>query len=246
MLPLNTSFRHHFIVAFIISLWLVVFLIVIAPYDAADLGFKQRFQILPVYGLFSFVTYIILIPLQNWIFNLYSKWTILHEVLFFIVFTGILLIQCFIYYKSDIVNGEYNFETFTLYVYIPITVIVLSIFIFSRWFINKKKPKQEAIVLKGDNKLDMLKILPKELICISSADNYVEVCYLANGELNKKLLRNTLKVMQQDIPHLLQVHRSYLINPIHFVEWKGSNSIVLTKMEVPVSKKYKTSLLEVL
>ena len=61
--------------------------------------------------------------------------------------------------------------------------------------------------------------------------------YLNQGELQKKLLRNTLKTIQIDIPILLKVHRSHLINPSHFKAWKGTSSIILTQMEIPVSKK---------
>ena len=129
-------------------------------------------------------------------------------------------------------------------VYLPIFFVLLTIILFSRWFLNKKVPNktQNNSILKRDSKLDILKILPKDLICISSADNYVEVSYLTQGELHKKLLSNTLK----GIPDLLKVHRSHLINPTHFKEGKSSSTIVLTEMEVPVSENYRAALLEVI
>ncbi|EDP69477.1 hypothetical protein FBALC1_05278 [Flavobacteriales bacterium ALC-1] len=247
-LPLNTSYKHHAIAALVISLWLTLFLVFIAPFDASDLDFNARIIILPIYGVISFVTYLLLIPLQNWIFLYFKKWTITLEVLFIIVFNFIQIIASFIYYKTDIVNGDYNFQTFSLYVYLPISFILLSIIVFSRWFLNKKIPSkvENTIILKGDNKLDILKIVPEDLICISSADNYVEVSYLIKGKLQKKLLRNTLKGIQHDVPNLLKVHRSHLINPTHFKEWNGSSSIILSEMEIPVSKNYKAHLLEVI
>jgi hypothetical protein len=245
--PLNTSYKYHTIIALIISLWLVIFLVIIAPFDIADLDFRVRLAILPIYGVISFMTYMLLIPFQNWVFNYFKKWTILSEALFIIVFNIIQIIGSFMYYKTDIVNGDYNFEIFVLYVYLPIGFILLSVIVFARWFLNKKMPNKtiNTIILKGDNKLDVLKILPKDLICISSADNYVEVSYLINGQLRKKLLRNTLKSIKNEVPNLLKVHRSHLINPTHFKEWNGSSSIILTEMEVPVSKNYRAAVLEV-
>ena len=114
-----------------------------------------------------------------------------------------------------------------------------------RWSFNKKAPHKEEslLTLKGDNKLDILKILPDDIVCISSADNYVEVNYLVNGKLNKKLLRNTLKNIQKDVPHLFKIHRSHIINLSHFIEWNDSSSIKLTETEVPVSKNYKSKLI---
>ena len=245
-LPLNTSYKHHAIVALIISLWLVFFLITIAPFDAADLRFVARLVILPVYGLISFIAYLLLIPFQNWLFHYFKKWSITSEALFIIAFNSIQIFASYIYYKTDLVNGDYNFQTFALSVYLPIGCIILPIVIFLRWFLNKKIPTKakDTIILKGDNKLDVLKITAEDLICISSADNYVEVSYLINGKLQKKLLRNTLKGMQNTVPDLLKVHRSHIINPNHFKAWKGSSSIILTEMEIPVSKNYKAALLE--
>ena len=247
-LSLNTSFKYHTIIALVISLWLVIFLVVIAPFDAADLTFEARLVILPIYGIISFVTYMLLIPFQNWLFKYFKKWTILLEAFFIVVFNIIQIIASYTYYRTDLVNGDYDFKAFALEVYLPICFILLSIIVFSRWFLNKKIPNktQSTIILKGDNKLDVLQILPEDLVCISSADNYVEVSYVINGELNKKLLRNTLKGILNDVPDLLKVHRSHLINPTHFKEWKGSSSIVLTEMEVPVSKNYRAALLEVI
>ncbi|WP_299125989.1 LytTR family DNA-binding domain-containing protein [uncultured Winogradskyella sp.] len=247
-LPLNTSYKHHTIVALIISLWLVFFLVIIAPFDAGDLSFEVRLLILPFYGVISFLTYMLIIPFQNLIHRYLKKWTILLEAAFIIVFNAFQIIASYSYYKTEIINGDYNFETFVLYVYLPIGLIILPIILFLRWFLNKKMPNriQNTIILKGDNKLDVLKILPEDLICISSADNYVEVSYLINDKLQKKLLRNTLKGIQNDVPDLLKVHRSHLINPTHFKEWNGSSSIILTQMEVPVSKNYRAALLEVI
>ncbi|WP_296382002.1 LytTR family DNA-binding domain-containing protein [Winogradskyella sp.] len=247
-LPLNTSYKYHLIIALIISLWLVLFLILIAPFDIAELTFSARLEILPIYGLISFVVYMVLIPFQNWAFKHFRKWTLLSEILFIIGFNGIQIILSYGYYKSSIVNGSYDFQKFLLEVYLPIFFVLLTIIVFCRWFLNKKIPNKakNAIILKGDNKLDILQISPEDLICISSADNYIEVSYLIHGKLHKKLLRNTLKGIRNDVPDLLKVHRSHLINPSHFKEWNGSSRIVLTEMEVPISKNYRAALLEVI
>lgn len=98
-------------------------------------------------------------------------------------------------------------------------------------------------MLTGENKLDVLQLKSSDLICISSADNYVEVTYLLNNELRKKLLRTTLKTIHAQEPELVKVHRSHVINPVHFKEWKDSSSIILTQMELPVSKNYKQNIL---
>ncbi len=246
-LRLSTSYKKHFLVACIISVWLVVFLVLIAPFDIAELPFLIRLEILPFYGVISCSAYLLLIPIQNWIFSKLSKWTIVLEILFIGVFNTMAWIGSYFYYKSDIINGEYTFTKFTTEVYYPIFFVLLSILIFARWFLNRKSPKKpiEKIVLTGDNKLDILQINLVDLICISSADNYIEVYYLKDKNLQKKLLRNTLKNIHTNLPNLLKVHRSHLINPIHFKEWKDSKTLSLTQIEVPISKKYKETILTI-
>lgn len=245
-LPLNTSFKYHLIIGLIISLWLIVFLVLIAPFDAGDLPFNIRVRILPFYGVISFISYIILIPGQNSLFKRLEKWTLSLEIIFIITFTFINFWGTYTYYKSGIINGDSNLTAFTLEIYLPIFVILSTVIIFSRWFLNNKIPNKsiEKLILTGENKLDILQINPTDLICISSADNYVEVSYLKNGKLQKKLLRSTLKNISEQQSDLLKVHRSHLINPSHFKEWKNSNTLVLTEIEVPISKSYKQAFLD--
>ena len=245
LLKLNKTYTYHFLTALIIAVWITVFLIIIAPFDIAELPFSIRLEIMPIYGIISFLGYIVLIPFQIWATKRMRKQLLLFEVLHIILFNVLVLVGSYIYYKSSIVNGEYSFTEFTLEVYYPIFFILLPIIIFAKWFLNKKAIHLDLkkIILKGDNKLDILQIESSELICISSADNYVEVSYLINDVLNKKLLRTTLKNIELQLPELMRVHRSHLINPIHFKEWKDSARILLTGIEVPVSKNYKKDVL---
>lgn len=243
-LKLSTSYKHHLIVGLAISIWLAAFLVFIAPFDAAELPIAIRALILPPYGLISFASYLILIPIQNWIFEKRGEWNKLSEVIFLLVFNVIALIGSHFYYRTDIINGEYSFLKFTLEVYYPIFFIMLPILLFARWYLNKKTGTQgsDNIILTGDNKLDVLQIKESDLICISSADNYVEVTYLSKNGVNRKLLRTTLKNMHAQKPELVKVHRSHVINPVHFKEWKNANTIMLTEIELPVSKNYKQNL----
>jgi hypothetical protein len=244
-LKLNISYKHHLLVALIIAIWLVSFLVLIAPFDIAEVPLRVRLEIMPLYGVISFIAYMALIPFQNWVFKKLDKWTLYLEILVLILFNIIVLIGSYYYYTSGIINGEYSFAKFTLEVYYPIFLILLPILLFSRWFLNKKAVahKSDKIILNGENKLDVLQIDLSDLVCISSADNYVEVSYLMSNVVRKKLLRTTLKNIHPQQPSLIKVHRSHLINPIHFKEWKNSNTLLLTQMEVPISKNYKQHIL---
>jgi DNA-binding LytR/AlgR family response regulator len=105
--------------------------------------------------------------------------------------------------------------------------------------------KEDILIIKGDNQLDILKTNKSELICVSNAQNYVEIFYIQNNKLNSKLIRTSLKNLKEEFDFLLQVHRSHLINPSHFKSWKDSNTIYLTEMELPVSKTFNKAALSV-
>lgn len=244
-LKLSTSYKHHLLVGLAISIWLAAFLVLIAPFDAAELPIAIRAEILPPYGIISFFSYIILIPLQNWVFKKLDRWNALLESLLLLLFNILALAGSHLYYQSGIINGDYSFMKFTFEVYYPIFFIMLPILLFARWYLNKKIAKQDSgkMILTGENKLDVLHIKEDDLICISSADNYVEVTYQTKSGINRKLLRTTLKNIHAQKPELVKVHRSHVINPVHFKEWKDSTTIMLTEIELPVSKSYKQNLL---
>ena len=243
-MKLRTSYKYHFTAAFLISLWLVLFLVIIAPFDTADLSFPIRLMLMPGYGIISFVAYIVLLPLQNWAFQKKKKWTLFYEILFIALYSALAWFGSYQYYISGHINGDYSFLKFSLQVYYPIFFIMLIVIIFARWYLSKNTPDKinEKITLSGDNKLDVLQIDLADLIGVSSADNYVEVHYIKDGVLQKKLLRSTLKKIHEKEPKLVQIHRSHLINPTHFKEWKDQKTIVLTQLELPVSKTYKQKL----
>ena len=159
---------------------------------------------------------------------------------FYIVYTLI----TFPYYKSDIVEGFYNFYEFTTKIILIISLILTPIIFLARRYSIKLIPQQETyIVIRGNNKMDFLKIKKEELICVSNSQNYVEIFYVENEQLKTKLIRSSLKKIQYEFDFLIQIHRSHLINPSHFKSWKDSNTILLTQVELPVSKNYKNRLL---
>ena len=123
-------------------------------------------------------------------------------------------------------------------------LILTPIIVLARIYLIKLIPKKnEYITIKGENKLDVLKISKQDLVCVTNAQNYLEIYYLQQGILKKTLVRCSLKKFQTDFNFLIQVHRSHLINPTHFIAWKNQNTISLTQIEIPISKNYKDQVL---
>ena len=198
------------------------------------------------FSFMAFIAYGMVSWIQKMIFEKLAQWNMLLELGMYVLFYGIYTIITYAYYSSPIIEGFYTFQEFFLKIAINIFLIITPIIIISRRYVIHLIPnKKEDIIIKGNNKLDFLKIKQSELVCISNIQNYVEIFFLENGELKTKLIRSSLKQIQADFDFLIQVHRSHLINPAHFKSWKNSSTILLTQKELPVSKTYKNNLLAV-
>ena len=91
-----------------------------------------------------------------------------------------------------------------------------------------------------------LNLLISDIVFIKSADNYVEIAYKEDGQIKKKLIRNTLKNIEQQLkPYssFLRCHRICIVNTHHIEKLnKDTNNHWLTikgyDEQIPVSRQY--------
>ncbi|MFH6956435.1 LytTR family transcriptional regulator DNA-binding domain-containing protein [Flavobacterium aquidurense] len=244
MKQLNISIKHNLIIGLLISLWIFVFAFIIRPFDDGTLNFQSWFLMSTGFSLMAFLCYGVLIFLQKRIYDKISKWSIKYEIVSLLFFYVIYFIGIYTYYKSPILNGGYSFAEFFSTIFIKVALILTPVITLARRYLIKLIPLQEDILtFRGENKLDVLKIKKEDLVCVSNAQNYVEIFYIENDKLVSKLIRSSLKKVQEDFDFLMQIHRSHLINRVHFKSWRNQNTIILTQIELPVSKNYKETLL---
>jgi LytTr DNA-binding domain len=116
-----------------------------------------------------------------------------------------------------------------------------------------KNKLQEKIVIESENKSESISVMLSDIIFIQSADNYIELVYLENGELKRKLLRNTLKNIEKHLdqfPDFLRCHRTTLINTSYIEKLFRSYAGVMIKIkgydiEIPISRQYLLKVKEV-
>ncbi len=104
----------------------------------------------------------------------------------------------------------------------------------------------KSIELLSETGKESLNILASQLAFLKSADNYVEVVYNEDNLYNKKLLRNTLKNIEQQIKahsNFIRCHRTYIVNIYYIEELNGDyNKNWLTikgyDEHIPVSRQY--------
>jgi hypothetical protein len=73
----------------------------------------------------------------------------------------------------------------------------------------------EKIIIRSDNNNESLILLPHDLLFVKSADNYIEVYYLLNENVTKKLVRTSLKTVESAVKNhdsFFRCHKSYLVN----------------------------------
>lgn len=110
----------------------------------------------------------------------------------------------------------------------------------------------KSIVFNSDNATDTLTLHVSDITLIKSADNYVEIAFLENKIIKKKLIRNTLKNVEQltkPYPTLVRCHRICIVNTLYVEKLtKRFNNywIIIKGLEeqVPVSRQYLLKLKE--
>ena len=96
-----------------------------------------------------------------------------------------------------------------------------------------------------------LSVKPEMVYYIESADNYVQICYLNQGKLEKLMLRNSLKNIEWRFHDkgLVRCHRSYIVNMSQVKMFKRQDSEVILDFGdkriqgIPVSKGFGESVL---
>lgn len=116
--------------------------------------------------------------------------------------------------------------------------------------IEKKQSEEEnkvseTITFEGKNAKDKLTIFKEQLLYVKSVDNYV-IVFSTDGQKKNRMLRASLSSILEQAPHLVQPHRSYLINPKQLFRIKGNSQKAtliseLVEEEIPIARtSYKT------
>lgn len=233
------------------SVWIFVFLFFTEPLDVSELNQTDKLTYLPGYGLIVGVGYLVFVPFQYFLFKKNEKqWKLITEITFLLAFSIFSLTVARLYYLFVVVAGEpnpYSLSYMLKAILLPALATILPIVVIARFAFGKyheKKLEDAKIEIKGEGNYEGLRLNLNDLITIQSSDNYIEVFYRSGNNLKKTLIRNKLSVIDKEFQELQRTHRSYLINPYHFQQWKTENGkhflILNHEIEVPISKTYIT------
>ncbi|MGV6831409.1 MAG: LytR/AlgR family response regulator transcription factor [bacterium] len=240
---IETAFKPNLVISLLIGSWLFLFIIIIKPFQEESIALSQWLLVAFGHSIITILCYLLIMPIQRALFLRLNGWSLHQEILILTIFYTIALFPSYWYHKSDLLNGIYSLPEFIIKIFLPSLIVITPLLIFAR--VNLLKPTKtsdDKIIIKGNYKMDYLSVKLSSIVCISSAQNYVEVYYVDGENLAKKMIRTSLKKIEKEIPSLTRVHRSHLINTNHFVSWKNNNTLSLTQIEIPISKNYKDRL----
>jgi len=108
------------------------------------------------------------------------------------------------------------------------------------------------ISFHDDRGILQLTVAKENLLYIESADNYISIWYLKNGQLKKQLVRTTLKETSNQLADtsVVRTHRSFMINidKIKVLRREKENLFIELDYpglkDIPVSKTYGEELLK--
>jgi len=113
---------------------------------------------------------------------------------------------------------------------------------------------EELIQFISDNKSENVRVHPGDVLLLNSAENYVEVVFMKDNVRQQKLIRTTLKNVEEQLrkyPEFIRCHRTNIINTKYILKlvsnYQGHRLVIHDyDKEVPVSRQYLLRVREIL
>ncbi len=114
--------------------------------------------------------------------------------------------------------------------------------------------ENKGILTLTGNTRETVEVLPQDIRYIEASGNYVEIHYAAEGKVQQKLLRATIKQIEEQVtgyPELIRCHRAFIVNSDHITKVNGNTQgyrlgLDNILQEIPVSRTYMKSLKDTL
>ena len=256
----------RYLLILVVFVFSVIFLNVFEPFNIArwysDSGFIQ-FLRLSSYGFVIAIVFLFtqfplrrIFKVQQFSIKSYLLWLIIEIAL-------INLVYIFLYgnpignFMNDLV---FSLKYTLMSIWLPYSFAILIVYYKNQRAeieslkSNANKPiEKRLIIFKDENGKIKFSVLAKDLLLLESTDNYVSVFYNLENKVQRKLLRNTLKNMEEMLKenNIVRCHRSFMVNPanVDFMQKEGKKlNLKLNHFDkpVPVSEKYSSPFLNFL
>ncbi len=264
--PLLDKKEDRYLLIIVVFVFCVIFLNVFEPFNIgrwySDSGFI-KFLRLSSYGFVIAIVFLFTqFPLRK-SFKM-EEFNIKNYLIWLIIEIALINLVYIILYGNPIGNfiNDLGFSLkYTLMsIWLPYSFAILIVYYKNQreeiesLKTNANKPTEKRlIVFKDENGKIKFSVLANDLLLLESTDNYVSVFYILQNKVQRKLLRNTLKNLEEMLKEnaILRCHRSFMVNPsiVEFMQKDGKKLNIKIKhfeQSIPVSEKYSSPFLDFL
>jgi len=269
--PLIHDLKYKLLISLLFGLFIYIFLLVFQPFGLEKIIANKAIYTLG-FGLITTTVllfgYLVLPLLFSKIFNP-EKWNIGKEISFVIFIIVVITIVNYSYnsivgYEFAQQHGLLLFVLITVSVgFFPVTILV---FVFELFLNNKHQNTALELSLKinsvhidntsvpdsrvniiSDSKNEHLEIGYNDLLFVKSEDNYCKVYFESNNKLSTKLLRVSLKNIENQFElhdDIIRCHRSFVVNKKQILKITGNARAYYLHFKncdetVPISRNFK-------
>jgi len=263
-----TLSKRYFKIYLGISISVFLLILFFQPFPSHKFEFENKNLFIAGYGLIIFIVQVIVqIIFQRHLLrnNIDGEYNPLLNSLYYFLQIALASVA-FVFYIRYVGNADITFNIVLRVVVIslsaPVTLYLKDTLSLTRGKYKKlleenrllqDKLRQfsesyadKFIEFNSENESDYIRLQVSEIIFVKSADNYVEVGFQKDGEVRKKLIRNTLKNIEKQLRefnNFVRTHRSSIVN-IQYIDKLNKNfntywlTLVDTKETIPVSRQY--------
>lgn len=216
---------------------------------------------------FYFVTFLLPVAMAtSYFFNYYLVPNFLLKQKYFrfsiyTIYTLIisLFLEMVVITISFIILANYNYgelnpmmtNVFVLEFAVYLIVLIKAFFLLFRRIKNnefkvqqlmeeKEALKTEFITIRADRKNHQIKL--DDITYLESLSDYVKIHF----DDQTLTTRETISSFEESLPEtFIRIHRSYIVNQLHVSEF-NTTTVKLNETELPISRTYKTGVLEIL
>jgi hypothetical protein len=267
--PFYEDTKQGFKVSLGIGMFIGLFCYLFRPFglhtatDTALLGF----------GMVSFFVcafYMMLLPLVFKKELNHKGWKIYKEILWILLITTSIATANYFYlgyiYKSGYAFNLSIFILILIYTALIAVIPAITIIFYKQVFIYKKIVREvekidaklvsknslwnnnieEKVIFRSDTKKNNVEIFVNQFIAVTSYGNYLEVLFMEEDVLVKKLIRNAISNIENDlkgIGNIIRCHRSHIINLDQVDKVEGNLQgyqlfLKIENLQIPVSRSY--------
>ncbi|MCD6566339.1 MAG: LytTR family transcriptional regulator DNA-binding domain-containing protein [Bacteroidales bacterium] len=263
--PFNDDPKQNLKLSLGLSLGMFLFILFFQPIDLKTTDFNNKLLIIAGFGgitFFSMITALIIAPSVLPRLFMSGKWNFKRDLfLNTCIWTAISVAS--IFYARYV--GQTKITFYSVFMIVFISLVPVAILIITNQFEILKAKLQEALNLskkpdntsieinepekiefESENKSEKISLQLNEIIMLRSADNYVEIFWEKEGEIKKKLIRQTLhntEYLLAKYTQIIRCHRTCLFNTnyvskLNIYPQGYKLKLKYIEEEIPVSRQY--------